>query len=101
MLVLTRRAGEGIVIGEKIEVTVLEVRGSQVRIGIEAPLDIPIYRKELYLDIVVANKQAVLVDRQRLKKLLSGMMKTDQAGKGVLGPTEAVGKGDEKDGKVD
>lgn len=83
-------------IGEKIEVTILEVKGASVRIGIEAPADVPIYRKELYLDIVGANKQAVLADRQRLKKVLSGIMKTDSSEKG-----RPVEKGDKKNGKMD
>jgi carbon storage regulator len=75
MLVLTRREGEGILIGEGTEVTVLEVRGAAVRIGINAPPEIRIYRKELYLDIVVANKGAVLADRARLKNILSEIKK--------------------------
>ncbi len=48
MLVLTRRAGESIRIGDNITVRVLEARGSQVRIGIDAPEDIKIYREEIY-----------------------------------------------------
>jgi len=96
MLVLTRRGGEGIVIGEQIIVTILEVKGTHIRIGIEAPKEVSIYRKELYLDIVGANKKAVLVDRQRLKTLLSGMLNKEE----VEG-CEKVGKGAEKDGKMD
>ncbi len=93
MLVLTRRGGEAIVVGEKISITILEVRGTQVRIGIEAPKEVSIYRKELYLDIVGANKKAVLIDRQRLSTVLSKM-------KAVETP-EVVGKGVEKNGKMD
>lgn len=48
MLVLTRKAGETIRIGDNITVRVLEARGSQVRIGIEAPGDVKIYREEIY-----------------------------------------------------
>lgn len=47
MLILTRRAGETLVIGESITVTVLETRGNQVRIGIQAPKDIPVHRQEV------------------------------------------------------
>ena len=50
MLILTRRVGETIKIGSEIEVTVLEVRGRQVRIGIAAPDEVIILRKELYHD---------------------------------------------------
>lgn len=49
MLVLTRKTGEIIRIGDRITVRVLEARGSQVRIGIEAPDDVKIYREEIYL----------------------------------------------------
>ena len=97
MLVLTRRGGEGIVIGEQIVITILEVKGTQIRIGIEAPKDVSIYRKELYLDIVGANKKAVLNDRQRLETLLSGMLNKKEEVEGY----EQVGKGAGKDGKVD
>jgi carbon storage regulator len=48
MLVLTRKAGQSIVIGEGIEVTVLSVAGDKVRVGIEADKDIPIYRDEVH-----------------------------------------------------
>lgn len=48
MLVLTRKAGESIVIGDDVVVTVLEVRGGQVRIGIEAPREVTIYRAEVH-----------------------------------------------------
>ncbi|MFP5332637.1 MAG: carbon storage regulator CsrA [Acidimicrobiia bacterium] len=48
MLVLTRKAGESIVIGDDVVLTVLEVRGGQVRIGIEAPRDVTIHRAEVH-----------------------------------------------------
>ena len=48
MLVLTRKSGEAINVGDEITVTVLEVRGSQVRLGIQAPRNVIIHRKELY-----------------------------------------------------
>lgn len=47
MLLLTRRVGETIVIGDNIRVTITEVRGMQVRLGIEAPRDIPVHREEV------------------------------------------------------
>jgi len=48
MLVLTRKVGQSIVIGDEIEVVVLEVRGEQVRIGIRAPKNVSVHRKEVY-----------------------------------------------------
>lgn len=48
MLILTRHANESVVIGQDIKVTVLSVRGNQVRIGIEAPKDIPVHREEIH-----------------------------------------------------
>ncbi len=83
-------------IGEKVEVTILEVKGTSVRIGIEAPSDVPIYRKELYLDIIGANKQAVLVDRKRLENVLTGILKTAERKREKAGK-----KGDDKNGQMD
>jgi carbon storage regulator len=48
MLVLTRKVGQSIVIGDEIEVVVLEVRGEQVRVGIRAPKNVTVHRKEVY-----------------------------------------------------
>ena len=48
MLILTRRVGETLVIGDDVTITVLEVKGSQVRIGINAPKDIEVHREEIY-----------------------------------------------------
>ena len=56
MLALTRKKGEAIMINNNVEITVLEVRGDQVKIGISAPKDVPIYRKEVYLQIQEENK---------------------------------------------
>ena len=51
MLVLTRKSNQSIMIGDEIEVSVLSVLGEKVRVGIQAPRDIPVYRKEVYLEI--------------------------------------------------
>lgn len=59
MLALSRKQGESIIIGNDIEITILEVKGEQVKIGISAPKSVPIYRKEIYISIQESNKEAV------------------------------------------
>ena len=71
MLALSRKQGESIMIGNDIEISILEIKGEQIKIGISAPKSIPVYRKEIYTQIQEANKETVnSVDIERLKKLL-------------------------------
>ena len=71
MLALSRKKNEAIVINNNIEITVLDIRGDQIKLGISAPKDIPIYRKEVYIQIQNENKQATDVSGiEELKKLL-------------------------------
>lgn len=58
MLILTRKLDESIIIGNDIEVKVVSISGSQVHIGVSAPSDIPIYRQELYEQVVAGNLEA-------------------------------------------
>jgi carbon storage regulator len=58
MLVLTRKTGEAIQIGDDIEITVLSVKGDQIKLGINAPKNIEIHRKEIYVSIQEENEQA-------------------------------------------
>lgn len=58
MLALTRKSGESIVINNDVEITVLDIKGDQVKIGITAPKSVPVYRKEVYIQIQEANKAA-------------------------------------------
>jgi len=51
MLVLTRKSNQSIMIGDDIEVSVLSIMGEKVRVGIQAPRDVPVFRKEVYLEI--------------------------------------------------
>lgn len=58
MLALSRKITESIVIGNDIEITVLDIKGDQVKIGIKAPKTVPVYRKEIYMQIQDSNKEA-------------------------------------------
>ena len=69
MLVLTRKSNQSIMIGDDIEVSVLSVMGEKVRIGIQAPQDIPVFRTEIYLEI----------QRQRSESTVATGEKVDDA----------------------
>lgn len=62
MLALSRKKNEALIINNNIEVTVLEIKGEQVKLGISAPKDVPVYRKEVYAQIQDANADAVNMD---------------------------------------
>ena len=71
MLALSRKKGEAIIVNNNVEITILEVKGDQVKIGISAPKEVPIYRKEVYIQVQEANQAAVNVEgMDALKKLL-------------------------------
>ena len=71
MLALARKVNESIMLGNDIEITLLEIKGDQVKIGISAPKEVPIYRKEVYLQIQNENKAALNIDAiASLKDLL-------------------------------
>lgn len=67
---LTRKRNESIVVGDNIEITVVDIQGDQVRIGINAPKSVSIHRKEIYLEIQAENKKAADVKKVNLKDLL-------------------------------
>ena len=69
MLVLTRKAGEGIIIGDDIRITVVELKGGGVRIGIDAPKTTKVHRQEVYDRIKQENKEATLWDIADLNEL--------------------------------
>lgn len=58
MLALSRKTGESIMLGGDVEITILEIKGDQVKLGINAPKSVPVYRKEIYLQIQEENKAA-------------------------------------------
>ncbi len=59
MLVLARKPDQSIMIGDDIEIRIVDVRGDQVKVGIDAPKNIKVHRKEVYEDIKAANKEAI------------------------------------------
>jgi carbon storage regulator len=73
MLVLTRKTNQSIMIGDDVEVTVLAVTGDKVRVGISAPRDVPVFRKEVYLSIQAENSKAADGAGQRVNKALDEM----------------------------
>ena len=71
MLALTIKKGESLVVNNNIEITVLEIRGDQIKIGISAPKNVPVYRKEVYLQIQKENEASLKADGlEALKNLL-------------------------------
>jgi carbon storage regulator len=81
VLILTRRVGESIVVGDDIVLTVFEVRGDAVRIGIEAPRSVRVNRKEVYEEIQRSNEQAVSTGDDALDALRGAIeADTDSAG---------------------
>ena len=70
MLALSRKKDEAIIINDDIEVTIIEIKGDQVKLGISAPKAVPIYRKEVYMQILDSNKEAAeSVDAKSLSQL--------------------------------
>lgn len=69
MLVLTRRAGESIMIGDDVVITVLDVRGDQIRLGIRAPRSVAVHREEVYAELQEANRAAASPSAEAVAKL--------------------------------
>ena len=78
MLVLTRKKDQTIVINDNIEITVLDIQGDQVRIGINAPRSVSIHRKEVYLEIQEENKKASVVGNVSLDSIMKLAKKDDR-----------------------
>jgi carbon storage regulator len=84
MLILSRKLGESLVIDGRIRIKIVRVDGDVVKVGIEAPLDLPVHRQEVYDEIQRSNQQALMSQKTQLPKLPL----RPPAGK--TGPTKAV-----------
>lgn len=69
MLALSRKPGESVVIGNDIEITILEVKGEQIKVGIKAPKNVAIYRKELFEQIQESNIAASEISSEAMRSL--------------------------------
>jgi carbon storage regulator len=69
MLILSRKVDEQIKIGENITITIIEVRGDQVKVGVEAPKSVKVFRQEVYNEIQKENKAAASADTSKLDSL--------------------------------
>lgn len=93
MLILTRKPGESLYIGDSIKITIVELKGHQIRVGIDAPKDMRIYREEIYLQILEENKKAAEPTMD------AGLESLSAAWSGRLGGSS--GDSDAKDGDGD
>jgi carbon storage regulator len=69
VLILTRKLGESITIGDEIKITIIEIKGKQVKVGVEAPQDTKVHREEVYQRIQEENRMAALISPLHLKKV--------------------------------
>lgn len=82
MLVLSRQVNQSIMIGDDVEISVVDIKGDKVRIGINAPANVAVHRKEVWLAIRTENENAVQaadVDTEALKRLLQQKAKSEGA----------------------
>lgn len=79
MLVLTRKKGQALMIGHDIELTIIDVQGDQVRVGIKAPRNVAVHRKEIYEEIRKENLSAVAVKDTNLQLLNEKFKKKDDS----------------------
>ncbi len=77
MLILTRKVGESIAIGDDIQVSVVEIKGTQVKLGIRAPMDVTVHREEIYLKIQEENRRASQVSKEALVSVEDLISKKD------------------------
>ena len=77
MLVLTRRAGESVMIGNDVIITVLEARGEVIRLGIQAPRDVQVHREEVYRELQSANREAASPNEDAVRAVTELLQKDE------------------------
>lgn len=75
MLVLTRKRNQSIMVNDNIELTIIDIQGDQVRVGINAPKDVKVFRKEVYIEMTQENKEASNVTMDALSMLKNAILK--------------------------
>jgi carbon storage regulator len=75
MLVLTRKRNQSIMVNDNIELTIIDIQGDQVRVGINAPKDVKVFRKEVYVEMTQENKEASNVTMDALSMLKNAILK--------------------------
>ena len=75
MLVLTRKRNQSIMVNDNIELTIIDIQGDQVRVGINAPKDVKVFRKEVYVEMTQENKEATNVTMDALSMLKNAILK--------------------------
>lgn len=84
MLVLTRKLGESVTIGDNIKISVIDIKGRQVRLGIEAPPEMTIHREEIYAKIQEENQRAAMMKSVNMEKLARIFPGGGGSGKGAV-----------------
>jgi len=78
LLILTRKVGEAVAIGDDIQISIVEIKGTQVKLGIQAPKNIEVHREEIYQKIQEENRRAALVSKEALGAVEDLMLKKEQ-----------------------
>jgi carbon storage regulator len=92
VLILTRRVGESIIVGDDVTVTVFEVRGDAVRIGVEAPRSIQVHRQEVYEELRRANEQASSPTESAIEQLRGALRPSEPGTPGAAVKRAAPGE---------
>ncbi|GAA2654180.1 MULTISPECIES: carbon storage regulator CsrA [Micromonosporaceae] len=80
MLVLTRRAGESVMIGNDVIITVLEARGDVIRLGIQAPRDVQVHREEVFRELQAANREAASPTDDAVRAITKMLQSPEESG---------------------